>query len=339
MKNDLSNFSGSYALFQDDKCSDSGSSGYANKMFEYPNSPELAYGSASCTKAFTATAILILVSQNKLALTDLASKYLSSEKFLNKNITIHSLLTHTSGVADYFDESVMSDFAELWKDKPNYSYTKPQDFFALINEASKNNTQTINNEFKYSNSGFVILAAIVEKISGLSFTDFVQQNIFDNAKMNHTGFYRFDETPKNKIVMATGYTQNNKTNIYSLPVIGGGDGGVFISVLDMNKFWLWFENGACDKNNICQISNELINKAWSILATEHYDGNDGDSYGYGFWIQKNNPDTIMIQGFDPGVCFFSFYNRKTKRSFTLAQNDEATNADELFKNYELCNFK
>ena len=142
--------------------------------------------------------------------------------------------------------------------------------------------------------------------------------------MKSTGFFRLDETPPDGIVCATGYQQNGRSNIYKIPVIGGGDGGSFTTLADMAQFW---HNLDPELNPESTISS-FVEKAWSPCI----EGDDG-LYGLGFWMRKENPHIVFLEGFDPGVQFFSFYNRVTKRSLTICLNDEQSNCMEVFEKY------
>ena len=104
----------------------------------------------------------------------------------------------------------------------------------------------------------------------------------------------------------------------------GGDGGAFTGVFDMAKFWNQLDPGLNPESSL----SPLIEEAWSPTLK----GDDG-FYGLGFWMQKENPRIVFLEGFDPGVQFFSFYNRETKRSITICLNDEKTNCDEVFEKY------
>ena len=89
-------------------------------------------------------------------------------------------LTHTSGVPDYFDESVMDEYEELWIDFPNYKIRYNNDLFPLF--INKPMLYPKGEKFQYNNSGYVLLASIIEKISGMYFDEYLQKNIFKPCK-------------------------------------------------------------------------------------------------------------------------------------------------------------
>ncbi len=329
----FTNFSGVFGVYEGTKLIESDAYGFANKNFRIQNSTDFCYGTASGTKGFTAVSILTLAAENKLNLDDSVKKLLTAktEKYglldwLSEKVTVRSLLNHTSGVPDYFDEDFVDDFEEALCGNANYHYEKPEDFFPLIENMWKKQQAPYSSAgaFKYSNGGFVILAAVVEAVSGMSFPSFAKQHIFIKFGMKSTGFFRLDETSPDGIVCATGYQQNGRSNIYGIPVTGGGDGGAFTTIADMAQFWHNLDPVLNPESTL----SPFIEEAWSPCIE-----GDGGLYGLGFWLRKENPHIVFLEGFDPGVQFFSFYNRETKRSLTICLNDEQKKCSEIFEKY------
>lgn len=272
--------------------------GYANRAEHLNNHTGTRYGIASGCKIFTAIAICQLVEEGKLSLDTRLSECLDVEfPHFNENITIHHLLTHTSGVPDYFDEEVMDDFEELWIDRPMYHMRRLHDFLPLFQDGHMKFAP--GERFHYNNAGFILLGLIIENVSGLKFTDYVQSHIFDKAGMTDSGYFALDALPGNT---ATGYVDLEdstwKTNMYSLPVQGGSDGGAFVTAEDMLRFWDALMNRKL-------LGETLITK----LLTPHAESEDGDFYGYGVWIGKKDESVFKyhVMGYDPGVCFHSAY--------------------------------
>ncbi len=330
------NFSGVFGLYERTELIENGSAGLADKNFGIKNNTDFSYATASGTKGFTAVAILTLAAEKRLSLdscvkqillqSDSAAQKYGSLEWLSDAVTIRSLLNHTSGVPDYFDEEIFDDFEGCLCGNANYHYEKPEDFFPLTEAVwkSQKTPYTSAGKFKYSNGGFVILAAVVEAVTGRAFSDYVSGNIFAKLGMYKSGFFRLDETPPAGIVRATGYKADGRSNVYGVPVIGGGDGGAFTTVFDMANFW----NRLDPELNPQSTLSPLIKEAWKPQLK----GDDG-LYGLGFWIREENPRIVFLEGFDPGVQFFSFYNRTSKRSLTICLNDEQTNCNEIFEKY------
>lgn len=291
-------FSGTTLIKQNGEVPVISSRSFANRAEQLPNETETRFGIASGCKLFTAIAICQLVEQEKISL---ETKLLECVDYVfpdfSENITIHHLLTHTSGVPDYFDEEVMADFEDLWKGLPMYSMRNLEDFLPLFqNEPMK---FTPGKQFSYNNSGFILLGLIVEKVSGMRFTDYIEKNIFKKAGMKDSGYFAFDSLPSKT---AQGYIDFEdgswKTNIYSLPVRGGSDGGAYITVKDMALLWE------------ALLTYQLVSEFYTNkLLTPHVAVKNERYYGYGIWIDQTEREISKyhIMGYDPGVSFHSAY--------------------------------
>ncbi|OEH93278.1 serine hydrolase domain-containing protein [Bacillus solimangrovi] len=320
-------FSGSI-LVQNEEVTYKNGLGYANLSEKLPVTSCTRFGMASGSKIFTSIAICQLVERGLLSF----NTYLRDCLDINfpnfhSEITIHHLLTHTSGIPDYFDEEIMEDFEELWRNVPMYSIQSPHDFLPMFQNGEMKFEP--GSKFSYSNSGFIILGLIVEQITGMKFPEYIRKHIFDVCDMSDSGYFRMDQLPERT---ALGYIdQDNegacKTNIYSVPIIGGPDGGAFTTVLDLTKFW----DGLLNRKIL---NDELTNK---LLHPHVQDGQD-IYHGYGVWILKRDDDIIkyFIFGFDPGVRLHSSFNTKTKTQTHILSNIEqslypiVTGIDKLF---------
>jgi CubicO group peptidase (beta-lactamase class C family) len=272
--------------------------GFANRSEGLKNQTATRYGIASGCKLFTSIAICQLVEKGKLSF-DSTLKECLDINFPNwdEKITIHHLLTHTSGIPDYFDEEVMDDFEELWVKHPMYHIRCLRDFLPLFqNEHMKSQ---LGDRFHYNNAGYILLGLVVEQVSGISFADYVEEHIFNKAGMIDSGYFAFDSLPERT---ALGYIDNSdgtwKTNIYSLPAKGGSDGGAYVTAEDMVRLWEALMN------------HQLLNEALTNqLLTAHTQVKEGSFYGYGIWIKKNENSIFKyhVMGYDPGVSFHSAF--------------------------------
>ncbi|CAH1197736.1 Putative penicillin-binding protein PbpX [Paenibacillus plantiphilus] len=297
------NFSGTVLVKRENETIAEMSFGYANRSDQLKNNTQTRFGIASGCKIFTSIAICQLVEQGKLSFDTKLSQCLEVHfPNFDNEVTIHHLLTHTSGIPDYFDEEVMDDFEQLWIDNPMYRIRNLKEFLPLFkDQAMKFRT---GERFHYNNAGYILLGLIVEQTSQQRFDEYVQEHIFDWAGMNGSGYFEFDAYPQNT---ALGYIEQNngnwKTNIYSLPVKGGSDGGAFVTVNDMDKLWEALMN------------NHLLSKFYTEqLLTSHVHIENVDYYGYGVWIKQNAGGNVVkyhVLGYDPGVNFHSgFYPDK-----------------------------
>jgi CubicO group peptidase (beta-lactamase class C family) len=187
-------FSGSVLVTSDGMPLFSKGYGLANAEHQVANTPETKFRLGSITKQFTAMAILILQEQGKLAVEDPIGKYLDDAPKAWETVTIHHLLTHTGGIPSYTSqpdyvkkmahpETVTSMIARF-KDKP--LDFKPGE------------------KFTYSNSGYFLLGAIIEKVSGQSYEAFLKAAIFDPLDMKDTGY----DHPSTVLAhRASGYTR------------------------------------------------------------------------------------------------------------------------------------
>lgn len=304
-------FSGTVLVKESENALIDRSFGYANRAEAINNQSGTRYGIASGCKLFTAIAICKLVEEKKLSF-DSKLKDCLDVKFphFDDNVTVHHLLTHTSGVPDYFDEEVMDDFEELWIKTPMYHIRTLKDFLPLFqNEPMKNPP---GESFSYNNSGYILLGLIVEQASGFPFTDYVEEYIFKKAEMVDSGYFSFDSLPERT---AWGYIDHSdgtwKTNMYSLPAKGGSDGGAYVTVTDMALLWESLMNHQI-------LSKEMTDH----LLTAHVQVKEGSYYGYGIWINKKDEivSKYHVMGYDPGVSFHSAYYPDDSRIVVVCSN-------------------
>ncbi|MGE8207846.1 serine hydrolase domain-containing protein [Heyndrickxia sp. NPDC080065] len=319
------NFSGSILVKKGNDVLTEISYDYANRSEQIENKTFTRYGIASGCKLFTSIAICQLVEAGKLSFeTKLEDCLNVSFPNFDEDITVHHLLTHTSGIPDYFDEEVMGDFEELWVKTPMNLMRTLKDFLPLLqNQPMK---LTVGEKFQYNNAGYILLGLIVEQVSQLQFADYVEKNIFEKASMDNSGYFEFDSLPKDTALGYIDFPDGTwKTNIYSLPVKGGSDGGAFVTVNDMTNLW-----DALINNQL--LSEEYTNK----LLTPYVRTNDNNGfYGYGVWIEKKSDEVLKyhIMGYDPGVNFHSAFYPKTSIKTVICSN-KSEGAYDIMKEIE-----
>ena len=129
-----------------------------------------------------------LIENGKLSFDDEIGNLLDFDlKAIDKRITVRQLLCHTSGIPDYFDESIMNEYDELWKDYPNYKIRKSSDLIQLF--IDKPMMYPAGEKFQYNNTGYVVLGLIIEKLTGQLFDEYLEKNIFKPCGMLSTGYY------------------------------------------------------------------------------------------------------------------------------------------------------
>ncbi|GHO50426.1 serine hydrolase domain-containing protein [Ktedonospora formicarum] len=177
-------FSGTFLLAQRDKPVLLRAYGMANKARHIPNGPQTLYATASIAKSFTATAIAQLAQQQKLTFTDPIGKYLQGfPADIADSVTIHQLLTHTSGMGDFHLAPDYQAKLATWQ-------SAAETLNGLLEIIKQQPLQsTPGTAFSYSNSGYVTLGAIVAHVSGMDYYDYIHQHVFAAAGMSKSRFY------------------------------------------------------------------------------------------------------------------------------------------------------
>lgn len=273
---------------------------YANEL---PNTIDTKFASASAGKVFVAVGILQLIEKGKLRFKDTIGELIRIDwKDIDPGITVEQLLQHTSGIPDYFDETVMEEYEELWVDYPNYKIRQNDDLLPLF--IDKPMMYPKGTKFQYNNTGYVVLAMIIERLTRQPFDEYLRENVFEPCNMSGTGYYELDRLPAKCAVnyVWCNSAEDLRTNIFCVDAKGTGAGGAFITVKDIANFWKGLLEGKL-------LSTEMTA---SMLKKHSGEGDDPEEgyYGYGVWIIDGNggEDIPYFQGCDPGVSFISEYN-------------------------------
>jgi CubicO group peptidase (beta-lactamase class C family) len=222
-------FSGAVQIAKDGKPLFQKAYGLANVAYQVPNRVDTKFNLGSMNKMFTAVAICQLAEQNKLAFTDTVGKHLPDfpNKAAAEKVTIHHLLTHTSGVGNYFN----AKFQAASRDR----FRKVSDYLPLFAEEPL--AFEPGARFSYSNGGFMVLGAIVEKVSGQDYFDYVRKHIHQPAGMANTDAYELDrDTPNLAYGYTTGQDGTRRNNLYLHVIKGGPAGGGYSTVEDLTRF-------------------------------------------------------------------------------------------------------
>jgi CubicO group peptidase (beta-lactamase class C family) len=301
-------FSGVVRLDRGDDTLFSEAYGFAHRGFEVPNMENTQFGVASGGKGFTALAVVSLIEDGELSLDTTARHVLGRDlPLIADDVTIGHLLAHRSGIGDYLDEEDehqdVSDYAMV---SPVHKLAATEAFLA---EVDGHPTKFKAGErFSYCNGGYIVLALIAERISGLGYHDLVEETVLVPAGLSDTAFLRSDE-PSGR--MAVGYLHHDdlRTNLLHLPVRGNGDGGIYTTVADMYTFWNAFTEG------------RIVSQDWVTEMTRPW-SNDPEKkarYGLGFWLSKAGP-VVELVGSDAGVSFYSAHDPTTRSTWTVMSN-------------------
>lgn len=272
-------FNGNVLVAYKGNCIYNESFGYADMLRRKKHEKDDVFQLASVSKQFTAMAIMILKEQNKLSYDDTVTKYIP--EFPYPRITIRMLLNHTSGLPNY-----------MWLDEHKWKEKKApvnEDVIKMMAEYKLNLYFTPGRRWDYSNTGYVILASITERISGKSFADFMHDNVFDPLEMNNSFVYSSSlSNAKGKRLIGYYYRGRRYRTIPETVNDGVvGDKGVYSTTADLFK---WDQ---ALYNNIL-VSEKTINEATSTFKLRNkYE----IPYGFGFRIrQRNNKKVVYHNG-------------------------------------------
>ena len=287
--------------------------GYADRSNRIANSLDTRFGIASGTKFLTALAIGKLIATQKLSLATRLQDCLALDfPQYSPEITLRHLLTHTSGIPDYFDEEKVTDFDHFFISRPWYELKGPRDYLAVFpDEPMKFPPGT---RFSYSNGGYILLGVVIEAVTGLPYQHYVEQAIFKTIGMERSGFFAFNQLPEQTALGYIEETGDWRTNIYNLPIIGASDGGAYTTADDLATLWKAFW-----ENEI--VPQDLV----ELYATPYVkaESESEDTYhGHGLWIDMGpggQPEVYMT-GCDAGVSFRSSVKRSSGLQVTVMSN-------------------
>ncbi|UCC43071.1 MAG: serine hydrolase [Candidatus Zixiibacteriota bacterium] len=308
-----SGFSGVITISIDGKHAFGRAYGLANRSDSISNAVSTRFALASGSKLFTAIAVCRLVQDGKLTYETRLKDCLDIRfEHFHPDVTVYHLLTHTSGIPDYWDERTQ-DYEQLWRDRPAYSITSPSDFLPMFQHLRM--LTAPGETFRYNDAGFNVLGLIIEKVSGARFQDFVHQSVLEPAGMDRSGYFSIDQLPPDT---ASGYIEDDednwRTNIFAVPRIGTPDGGAYATASDLDLFWSSL------------LGNRLLSeKTTQALLTPQFKAEDeGDDvhYGLGVWIRVSDgePSSCYITGWDPGVNMLSEIFLEQKVTMTILGN-------------------
>lgn len=268
-------FNGNVLIADKDKIIFEKSYGLANIKEDIKLSDKSIFNLASVTKQFTAACILLLEEENKLSLTDDVTKYIPELSFY-KGIKIEHLIHHTSGLPDYM---------KLLDEKADKNKVVTNDYVIQLFEKEKPELLfKPNNQFEYSNTGYLFLATIIERVSNNSYSHYLKEKIFSPLNMSNTNVFFLYKDTLNIPDLAIGYVQESigKELICDIPYVkyfdgAYGQGRIYSTTKDLLK---WAESL---KNNT------LFTKEQIHLLTDYFklNNNENTNYGFGLFLGEN----------------------------------------------------
>jgi CubicO group peptidase (beta-lactamase class C family) len=279
--------------------------GLAHRAHGIPNELDTRFAIASGTKALTALTLMSLVEDGTLTMGTTARSLLADDlPLVGDDVTVEHLLAHRSGIGDYFDEELETDITEYVLPVGVHELATTEQYLAVLDGFP---TKFAPDErFAYCNGGYVVLALLAERASGVSFHELVVQRVCEPAGMHDTEFLRSDELPERT---ALGYLSADgpRTNVFHLPVRGSGDGGIYSTAGDFRSLWTAFLAGRV-------VPPSRVEEMVRPRSEGH-----SKRYGLGFWLHEST-DTVILEGYDAGVSFLSTHDPDSDTTRTVISN-------------------
>ena len=255
--------------------------GLANVELDVAVKPESIFQTGSVGKQFTATAVMMLVEEGKIAVSDKISKFIADTPATWKEITVRHLLTHTSGIPDYTGEGQAGNEVAI-----SYRKDYTEDEMVQAFEKAPLDFQP-GEKWSYSNSGYVILGVIIHKVTGKFYGDFLQERIFQPLEMKATRIISEADIIPNRCAgyeLVKGVLKNQE---WVAPMLNTtADGALYTNVLDLAKW------------DAALYTEKLLKRAsfeqmWTAVTL-----NNGRTYPYGFgWdVEKVNGHRLYEHG-------------------------------------------
>ena len=293
--------------------------GWADKDNKIPFTANTLTSMGSITKAYTAAAIMKLIEQKKMSVDDRLKKFFPNIPADKAGITIHQLLTHSSG----FHEFLKNDGGD---------YEKSETTGFLKKAFSEPLAFKPGEKAVYTNVGMSILAIIIEQISGLDYEQYLKKNLFEPIGINQIG-YHYPISSNDTI--AVGYQNGNKwgTHQQHFEKAGGGpywnlkgNGGLEVS---LNEMFLW-ANAITDHTVLSEVS---VQKMFTEYVQEE-DDNGQSFFGYGCNISKSRRNTKMISNGGSNGIYFARLIRLPEEGlvFYMVTNESTINTNMVLPN-------
>ncbi|UCF04112.1 MAG: beta-lactamase family protein [bacterium] len=301
-------FSGAVLFAKNGEVLFKGAYGKASRRFNAPNRTDTKFNLASMSKYFTAVAIAQLVEKGKLLYEDYIGKYLDSDWISNdigKKVKIWHLLTHSAGTGDFLENKEFTESSRLL-------YRSMDDYRVV----TKDDTLRFEpgSKYAYSNSGYLLLGAIIEKVTGQSYFDYVQDNICTPAGMLSTGFYSMDEPVPN---LAVGYYREYgeenviiKNNVFLHAIRGVSAGGGYSTVEDLLKFVM-----ALRTNKL--VSEETTNRLLTVEPV--FESSQINKYGF-YVFERDSERYVGASGGFEGIRTAMRFYLDSGHTFIVLEN-------------------
>jgi CubicO group peptidase (beta-lactamase class C family) len=281
--------------------------GLADRGHSIPNAIDTRFAIASGAKGLTALAVMSLIEDGSLDLQTTARSVLGGDlPLIGDAVTVEQLLSHRSGIGDYLDEDAGHEITDHVMPVPVHELATTEQYLSVLE--GHPTVFPPGERFAYSNGGFVVLALIAERTSGVPFHELVRPRVCEPAGMFDTEFLRSDELPGSAALCYLS-VDGLRTNVFHLPVRGSGDGGIYSTAADLSSFWSALFAGRIVSKGLVA---EIVRPRSDVPV-------ESKRYGLGFWLHGSS-DVVMLEGYDAGVSFRSVHDPATTTTHTVISN-------------------
>lgn len=281
--------------------------GYLHRGHRVPMTPDARIAVASGSKAFTALAVMRLVEDGALRLDLPVRELLGSDlPLVDDAVTLEHLLSHTSGIGDYLDEDADWEAEAYVLTVPPHTLATAAAFLPMLDGHPQKFPP--GERFSYCNGGYMVLALVLERVTGETYHDVVRRLVLAPAGLTATDFLPLNDLPADA---AVGYVHDDGglANTLHLPILGNGDGGAFTTAGDLHRFWLALLDG------------RIVSPAGveELTRPRHDVPDEGLRYGMGFWLHATAP-ALVLEGYDAGASFRSTHLVDSRTTVSVLGN-------------------
>ena len=299
--------SGAWLYAENGEIVSKGTLGFRDPENTLPITEETIFQLASVSKTFTGAAVMLLVRKGLLGLEDKITRYFP-ELTAYQDVTVRNLLTHTGGVPDYFEDDDW--FVNIWKEE--HRVPGNDEIIRFLCETKEKPSFAPGEKLEYSNTGFNLLALLVERLSGIPYEEFLRENIFEPAGMASTRccHIRRDGIPFENFARATvfengKYVADTDSAVYGEVVAFdglNGDDYVYTNIFDMLSW-----DRALREGKVLSLKEQQLMYTPAKLnngETAVYDEDDGLGYGFGWATGCDEKFGLIVShsGGMPGVA-------------------------------------
>ncbi|MDT7788764.1 MAG: hypothetical protein QOF58_7183 [Pseudonocardiales bacterium] len=282
--------------------------GLAHRGYGIANTVDTRFAIASGCKAFTALAVVSLIEEGTLGYDTHVRELLHDDlPLIDDEVTVGHLLAHRSGIGDYFDEEIITDIDDYILPVPVQNLRDIEQYVPILDGYPQKFPP--GTRFAYNNGGYVVLSLIAERASGVPYHDLVRQRVSEPAGLADTEFIRSDSFGSRTAVGYLPIDGEWRTNVFHLPIRGGGDGGIFTTAADVSALWKAFFAG------------RIVSHEWVAEMVEPHSEIPEDKlrYGLGFWLHGSTSQ-VQLVGQDAGVSFKTVHEPESGVTRTVLGN-------------------